>query len=56
MTRLADRIAHWLARRLPRRLIYWAVVHGHAIASTGRWSNSACPVPIETVLNRLAVP
>jgi hypothetical protein len=36
-----DRLWLWLARRLPRRLRYWAVVHGWAETT----ADDRCPSP-----------
>lgn len=39
--RLAERIAIWIARRLPRRVVLWAMIRVAAEATTGRWSNES---------------
>lgn len=32
-----------LAGRLPRRLVYWALIRAGVHATTGRWSNQLVP-------------
>jgi hypothetical protein len=32
------RVYQWLAWRLPRRVLYWAVIRAWSIATTGQWS------------------
>ena len=33
----------WLARKLPRRLRYWAVIVAGAEATTGKWGDTEAP-------------
>ncbi len=47
-----DRFARWLAYRLPRRIIYFAVVRAGVAATAGRWSNTE--VPALTVIELLS--
>lgn len=39
---IIDKICLWLARRIPRRLLYWCVVQGGSIATTGIHSSTDC--------------
>lgn len=51
---MADRFCLWLARRLPRRLVYWTVIHAASIASTGKWSGQEVPaLTVTEMLPRL---
>jgi len=39
---MKDTLTHWLARHLPRRLVYWTVVHAFARASCTTYSTECC--------------
>lgn len=32
-----DAVAHWIARRLPKRIWFWAIVDGCGYATTGKY-------------------
>jgi hypothetical protein len=49
-----DTTAAWVVRRLPTRVLYWAVIRAHALATTGRWSSTPCPADAGTILQHLA--
>jgi len=36
---LRNIVAHWIARHLPRRVLYWAYITVHAEATTGKHSD-----------------
>jgi hypothetical protein len=40
---MLDTVCLWLARHMPRRLRYWAVIVAGADATTGKWSATVVP-------------
>lgn len=40
---MRDRLAMWLAWRLPRRLVRWAYIRVGAAATTGQYSDTVVP-------------
>lgn len=50
MTRLRDRLAEGLAYRLPRRVVYWAIIR--AAAATIKGDEEVPGVPVMDVLQR----
>lgn len=50
---MIDAVACWLAWRLPRRVVYWAMIRGAAHATTGPWGHEETPgVTITELLQR----
>lgn len=44
---------HWLARLMPARLVYWAVIRAGAHATTGRYGSTIAPgVTLDRILGR----
>jgi len=39
----SSRLWSWLARRLPRKLVYWAAIRLGAYATSGKYSNQEVP-------------
>lgn len=49
-----DNMLLWIARRIPRRLRYWAVIVAAAEATCGKWSDTdASAVTMMDVLKRV---
>jgi len=40
---MTDNLYHWIARHLPRRLVYWAAIVVGAHATTGKHSDQVVP-------------
>lgn len=40
---MKDKIIHWIARRLPKRLIYWCTIRAISYATTGKYGNTEAP-------------
>lgn len=40
---MKDNICHWIARHLPRRLVYWCAITVNAEASTGAYGHEEVP-------------
>lgn len=38
-----ERFFHWLAWRLPRRLIYWAAIRLVTVVTSGYWARTIVP-------------
>ena len=50
-----DAISRWIAYRLPLRVVYWAMIRGGVIATTGAYSKSIVPdLTLTEALRRLA--
>ena len=48
-----EKLAHWIARHLPKRVIYWATVTAASHATMGEYGNTHVEgVSVLTVLNR----
>lgn len=43
MSRTQERFWFWLAWRLPRRLVYFAVIRAWAHGTTGQWGDTEAP-------------
>ena len=41
--RIAERVARWIAFRLPRRVVMWCAIRVVAHATTGPYSNQIVP-------------
>jgi len=53
---LKKRIARWLANRLPRRVVYFAIVRARAEVTTGQWSGTeATGITVSETLSRLTL-
>jgi hypothetical protein len=53
---MLDKLATWLAWKLPRRLVYWCAIRVGAAASTGRWSSQIVPdLTVGEALNRWTI-
>lgn len=49
-----DNMLLWIARRIPRRLRYWAVIVAAAEATCGKWSDTdASAITMMDVLKRV---
>lgn len=40
---MKDKIFHFIARRLPSRLVYWCAIHLVAHATTGKYDKTVVP-------------
>lgn len=40
---MIDRIAHWFAYRIPRRVVYWCAIRLMVHATVGRYSSQVVP-------------
>lgn len=38
-----DKLAMWIAYRLPRRVVYWAMIRAFARVTTGEYSSTVVP-------------
>lgn len=43
LTEMLEKVAMWLAWRLPRQVAYWAAIRVAAHATQGQWSNQVVP-------------
>lgn len=48
-----DKLARWIADRMPKRVIYFGFIRAFSKATTGKWSDTEVPgVTAMTVLKR----
>lgn len=40
---MKEKLAMWVSKRLPRRLVYWSAVRVLANATSGKYSNTEVP-------------
>ncbi|MHA2066378.1 MAG: hypothetical protein ACXABY_18560 [Candidatus Thorarchaeota archaeon] len=40
---MTDRLCNWLARKLPKNLVYWCAIRVGAYATTGEYRNEIVP-------------
>lgn len=40
---MKDKFAHWIARHLPKRIVYWCAIRVSAHATTGKYSSQIVP-------------
>ncbi len=53
MPERSNRLAYWIARHLPDRVVYWAVIRAWTHATTGPYGSTVVPdVTASLIVNR----